>query len=410
MGKVLLAPNRYAATRGDGGRPRALHAEHDHRLPDALTAELAEVLDRGWAGRRRGARGRRGLARRADRRPPRRHGRRDRHLRARSSGWPRTARRGATSCRSCARRRAPCRATSARSRGECRERGRKSGVSERYIASVDQGTASSRCLVFDQRARVVSVSQVEHRHIFPRPGLRRARPRARSGATSSTSSPTRSPRRSSRSPTSSRSASPTSARRRCCGTRATGEPVHNALNWQDTRTDHLVRELEGEEGPDRFRDRCGLPLATYFSGPKIRWLLDNVDGLRERARGGRRALRDDGLVADLEALRPPPDRRDERRPHDADEPRDARLGRRAARRDGRAARDAARDPALDGGLRRGGRRARRPAGRRRARRPARRAVRPDVLRARRRQVHLRHRQLPADEHGRRSRCARPTAC
>ena len=61
--------------------------------------------------------------------------------------------------------------------------------------------------------------------------------------------------------------------------RATGVPVHNALSWQDTRTDHLVRELGGEAGPDRFRDRCGLPLATYFSGPKIRWLLDHVDGL-----------------------------------------------------------------------------------------------------------------------------------
>ena len=68
--------------------------------------------------------------------------------------------------------------------------------------------------------------------------------------------------------------------------RATGAPVHNALNWQDMRTDHLVRELGGDEGPDRFRDRCGLPLATYFSGPKIRWLLDHVDGLRERAEAG----------------------------------------------------------------------------------------------------------------------------
>ena len=68
--------------------------------------------------------------------------------------------------------------------------------------------------------------------------------------------------------------------------RATGEPAHNAINWQDTRTDHLIRELAGDAGQDRFRDRCGLPLATYFSGPKIRWLLDNVAGLRERAEAG----------------------------------------------------------------------------------------------------------------------------
>ena len=68
--------------------------------------------------------------------------------------------------------------------------------------------------------------------------------------------------------------------------RATGEPVQNAINWQDIRTDHLSRELGGDVGQDRFRDRCGLPLATYFSGPKIRWLLDHVDGLQARAEAG----------------------------------------------------------------------------------------------------------------------------
>ena len=56
--------------------------------------------------------------------------------------------------------------------------------------------------------------------------------------------------------------------------RLTGEPVHNAIVWQDTRTDRLVRELAGDQGPDRFRESCGTPLATYFSAPKIRWLLD----------------------------------------------------------------------------------------------------------------------------------------
>jgi glycerol kinase len=158
-------------------------------------------------------------------------------------------------------------------------------VSARYIASVDQGTASSRCLIFDGRARIVSVSQVEHRHIFPRPGLVEHDPMeiwnnvqhvvADALATAQLSV------------------------RDLVGLgitnqrettvlwdRTTGTPVHNAINWQDMRTDHLVHELGGEEGPDRFRDRCGLPLATYFSGPKIRWLLDHVDGLRERAEAG----------------------------------------------------------------------------------------------------------------------------
>jgi glycerol kinase len=158
-------------------------------------------------------------------------------------------------------------------------------VSERFVASVDQGTASSRCLIFDGRARIVSVSQVEHRHIFPRPGhvehdpveiwnnvqhvihdaLATAQLSSRDlvglGITNQRETTV-------------------------LWDRATGAPVHHALNWQDMRTDHLVQELGGDEGPDRFRDRCGLPLATYFSGPKIRWLLDHVDGLRERAEAG----------------------------------------------------------------------------------------------------------------------------
>lgn len=66
----------------------------------------------------------------------------------------------------------------------------------------------------------------------------------------------------------------------------TGEPVHNAIVWQDTRTDALCKELGRNVGQDRFRRETGLPLASYFAGPKIRWLLDNVEGLRERAERG----------------------------------------------------------------------------------------------------------------------------
>ncbi|WP_415852549.1 glycerol kinase GlpK, partial [Streptomyces albus] len=68
--------------------------------------------------------------------------------------------------------------------------------------------------------------------------------------------------------------------------RATGEPVHNAIVWQDTRTSALCTELGGDDGQDRFRDRTGLPLASYFAGPKVAWLLDNVPGLRRRAENG----------------------------------------------------------------------------------------------------------------------------
>jgi len=66
----------------------------------------------------------------------------------------------------------------------------------------------------------------------------------------------------------------------------TGEPVMNAIVWQDTRTDKLVDELSRDGGQNRFQEQVGLPLATYFSGPKVRWILDNVDGAQERADAG----------------------------------------------------------------------------------------------------------------------------
>ena len=72
--------------------------------------------------------------------------------------------------------------------------------------------------------------------------------------------------------------------------RETGEPVYNAIVWQDTRTGALVREFAGDEGVDRLREATGLPLSTYFSGPKIAWILDNVDGARERAENGELAF------------------------------------------------------------------------------------------------------------------------
>ena len=76
--------------------------------------------------------------------------------------------------------------------------------------------------------------------------------------------------------------------------RNTGEPVHNAIVWQDTRTDKLVDEYSRDGGQDRFRQQTGLPLATYFSGPKVRWILDNVDGARGARRGRRPAVRQHG--------------------------------------------------------------------------------------------------------------------
>src|SRR3954465_1833867 len=156
---------------------------------------------------------------------------------------------------------------------------------EKYVASIDQGTASSRCIIFDQAGRIVSVGQKEHRHHFPRPGWDKHDPEviwsnvlivvaeALDNASLSRDDIAALGIANQRETT-------------VLWERRTGVPVHRAINWQDTRTDHLIRELAGDAGQDRFRGRCGLPLATYFSGPKVRWLLDHVDGLRERAEAG----------------------------------------------------------------------------------------------------------------------------
>lgn len=154
-----------------------------------------------------------------------------------------------------------------------------------FIAAIDQGTTSSRCIVFDESGRVVAVDQREHRQIFPRPGWVEHDPAEiwlnvqscvnnamqRAGITSAGLA----------------GIGITNQRETTVlWDRRTGEPVHNAIVWQDTRTDALVTDLAEQGGQDRFRDRCGLPLATYFSGPKIRWLLDADASLRRRAEAG----------------------------------------------------------------------------------------------------------------------------
>ena len=154
-----------------------------------------------------------------------------------------------------------------------------------FIASVDQGTASSRCLIFDSDARVVSVRQVEHHHIFPRPGWVEHDPEeiwtnvlgVVEGALQSADLK----------PSDLSALGITNQRETTVlWDSSSGRPVHNAVNWQDMRTDRLIRELGREGGQDRFKDKCGLPLATYFSGPKITWILDSQPDLRARAENG----------------------------------------------------------------------------------------------------------------------------
>ncbi|EST39675.1 glycerol kinase [Streptomycetaceae bacterium MP113-05] len=154
-----------------------------------------------------------------------------------------------------------------------------------FIAAIDQGTTSSRCIVFDRDGRIVSVDQKEHEQILPRPGwvehdaaeIWANVQEVVSGALE----------RGGIAREDVQALGITNQRETTLlWDRATGEPVHNALVWQDTRTDALCKELGRNVGQDRFRRETGLPLASYFAGPKIRWLLDNVDGLRERADRG----------------------------------------------------------------------------------------------------------------------------
>jgi glycerol kinase len=155
----------------------------------------------------------------------------------------------------------------------------------KYVMAIDQGTTSSRAIIFDHQGEIVSVGQLEHEQIFPRAGwvehdpleiwrnVRKVVADAEASADINTREIAAVGITNQRETT-------------VVWDRTTGKPVHNAIVWQDTRTQPLVEELAGDAGMDRFQERTGLPLASYFSGPKIRWILDNVDGAREKAERG----------------------------------------------------------------------------------------------------------------------------
>jgi glycerol kinase len=152
------------------------------------------------------------------------------------------------------------------------------------VGALDQGTTSTRFMVFDHDGNVVSVDQREHRQILPRPGWVEHDPveiwsmttsviegaLARAGLHASDLV----------------AVGLTNQRETTViWDRVSGEPVHNAVVWQDTRTAELCAALGGEQGPDRFREKTGLPLATYFAGPKARQLLDDLDLTLRAERG-----------------------------------------------------------------------------------------------------------------------------
>jgi glycerol kinase len=159
----------------------------------------------------------------------------------------------------------------------------------RYVVALDQGTTSTRAIVFDHAGSIVSSGQLEHQQIMPQAGWVEHDPmeiwsnaREVIGQALSRAQLTRHDIE---------ALGITNQRETAIlWDRRTGEPVYNAIVWQDTRTQDLIDSLAGDVGTQRFQHKTGLPLATYFSASKIAWILDNVDNARELADQGHLAF------------------------------------------------------------------------------------------------------------------------
>ncbi|HQY34315.1 glycerol kinase GlpK [Actinotalea sp.] len=159
-----------------------------------------------------------------------------------------------------------------------------------YILAIDQGTTSSRAIVFNHSGRIVASGQKEHEQIFPKPGWVEHDPaeiwdgvREVVGLALTRANLTY---------LDIAAVGITNQRETAVvWDRTTGEAVYNAIVWQDTRTQKICDDLGAlGGGATRYKERVGLPLATYFSGPKIRWILDNVEGARAKAEAGQLAF------------------------------------------------------------------------------------------------------------------------
>ncbi len=160
---------------------------------------------------------------------------------------------------------------------------------KKYVAAIDQGTTSTRFMIFDHSGNVVAADQKEHQQIFPKPGwvehdpleiwertqevMKGALGKLVEGQKLQVEDIAAIGITNQRETT-------------VVWDKNTGKPVYNAIVWQDMRTDAIISKLAKNGGQDRFRKKTGLPLATYFSGPKIKWILDNVKGAKEKAKKG----------------------------------------------------------------------------------------------------------------------------
>jgi glycerol kinase len=155
----------------------------------------------------------------------------------------------------------------------------------RYIGAIDQGTTSTRFIVFDRSGETIATAQMEHQQIYPQPGWVEHDPLEIWRNTQSVISEAL--HNAGLAAHDLAAVGITTQRETTLlWDRATGAPVHNALVWQDTRVDPLVAAYTRDGGQDRFRAQTGLPLASYFSGLKLQWLLDNVPDARRRAEAG----------------------------------------------------------------------------------------------------------------------------
>jgi glycerol kinase len=155
----------------------------------------------------------------------------------------------------------------------------------KYVGAIDQGTTSTRFMIFDHAGQVIGIDQKEHEQIYPKPGWVEHDPMEIWASTQAVIAGALA--KAHVDPKDLAAVGVTNQRETTVvWDKNTGKPVYNAIVWQDTRTDLICNELAKVGGQDRLRAKVGLPLATYFSGPKIKWILDNVPGAREKAEKG----------------------------------------------------------------------------------------------------------------------------
>jgi len=156
---------------------------------------------------------------------------------------------------------------------------------KKFLGAIDQGTTSTRFVIFDGSGDIIAMDQMEHKQIYPKPNWVEHDPmEIKNNAFKTIKNALK---KANIHDSELASIGVTNQRETTViWNRNTGLPYYNAIVWQDTRTDEICKRFAADKGMDRFREKVGLPLATYFSGPKIRWLMDNINGVQKDAVSG----------------------------------------------------------------------------------------------------------------------------